>query len=53
VGAYGAIKPPNHRFDVGMAKMPQPPAAKEPGKGDVPVGAGKLGMPASEMRAKK
>ena len=31
------VTPPNHRFDVGMAKMPQPPSAIEPGKGAVPV----------------
>ncbi|MGP0063531.1 MAG: hypothetical protein ACLQGP_08035 [Isosphaeraceae bacterium] len=28
---------PDHCFDVGMAKMPQPPSAIEPGKGAVPV----------------
>ncbi len=31
------VQPPNHRFDVGMAKMPQPPSVIEPGKGAVPV----------------
>jgi hypothetical protein len=31
------VEPPNHRFDVGMAKMLQPPSAIEPGKGAVPV----------------
>jgi hypothetical protein len=31
------VQPPNHRFDVGMAKMPQPPSVVEPGKGAVPV----------------
>ncbi len=31
------ITPPNHRFDVGMVKMPQPESAIEPGKGTVPV----------------
>ncbi len=38
LGATGpAITPPNHRFDVGMVKMPQPESAIEPGKGTVPV----------------
>jgi hypothetical protein len=36
-GMASPIKPPNHRFDVGMAKMPQPPAAETPGKGEIPV----------------
>jgi hypothetical protein len=31
------ITPPNHRFEVGMVKMPQPESAIEPGKGTVPV----------------
>jgi hypothetical protein len=31
------VHPPNHRFAVGMSKMPQPPSAVEPGKGSVPV----------------
>ena len=31
------VRPPNHRFEVGMAKMPQPRSAIEPGKGAVPV----------------
>jgi hypothetical protein len=33
----GTITPPNHKFDVGMVKMPQPESAIEPGKGAVPV----------------
>ena len=36
-GQPSPVTPPNHRFDVGMAKMPQPPSAIEPGKGAVPV----------------
>ena len=36
-GQASPVTPPNHRFDVGMAKMPQPPSAIEPGKGAVPV----------------
>ncbi len=39
-GQASPITPPNHRFDVGMAKMPQPPSAIEPGKGAVPVTPG-------------
>jgi hypothetical protein len=38
LGATGErITPPNHKFDVGMVKMPQPESAIEPGKGTVPV----------------
>jgi hypothetical protein len=38
LGATGErITPPNHKFDVGMVKMPQPESAIEPGKGVVPV----------------
>jgi hypothetical protein len=36
-GQSSPVVPPNHRFDVGMAKMPQPPSAIDPGKGAVPV----------------
>jgi hypothetical protein len=36
-GMAPQITPPNHRFQVGMSKMPQPPSAVEPGKGAVPV----------------
>ena len=35
--AASRITPPNHKFDVGMVKMPQPESAIEPGKGTVPV----------------
>ena len=35
--SMGAVRPPNHEFQVGMAKMPQPNSAIEPGKGAVPV----------------
>jgi len=31
------VKTPDHRFHVEHAKMPQPPAAIEPGRGTVPV----------------
>jgi hypothetical protein len=31
------VHPPDHRFDVDKAKMPQPPSAIEPGKGAIPV----------------
>jgi hypothetical protein len=31
------VRTPDHRFNVESAKMPQPPAAVEPGKGAVPV----------------
>lgn len=31
------VQTPDHRFSVGLAKMPQPPAAVEPGKGAVPI----------------
>ena len=30
--------PTGDRFDVNMAKMPQPPSATEPGTGQVPIG---------------
>jgi hypothetical protein len=36
-GTASPILPPDHRFDVDMAKMPQPPSALEPGKGAIPV----------------
>lgn len=36
-GMPSPVHPPDHRFDVGMAKMPQPPSAVEPGKGAIPV----------------
>jgi hypothetical protein len=36
-GQASPVTPPDHRFDVNMAKMPQPPSAIEPGKGAVPV----------------
>jgi hypothetical protein len=49
----GGITPPNHRFDVGMSKMPQPPSALEPGKGVVPVNPFLGTMPVSEMRKGK
>src|SRR5262249_11831508 len=42
-GTTGAVKPPNHRFDVGMAKMPQPGSAEAPLSGSVSVGAGIAG----------
>ena len=31
-GTASPVKPPNHRFDVGASKMPQPPSAIEPEK---------------------
>jgi hypothetical protein len=31
------VHPPESRFDVETAKMPQPPSAIEPGKGAIPV----------------
>lgn len=31
------VNPPDHRFNVDCAKMPQPPSAIEPGTGDIPV----------------
>ena len=39
-GTASPILPPDHRFDVDMAKMPQPPSALEPGKGAIPVNPG-------------
>jgi hypothetical protein len=36
-GQPSPVKAPDHRFNVENAKMPQPPAAIEPGKGAVPV----------------
>jgi hypothetical protein len=36
-GITAQITPVNHRFDVGMVKMPQPDSAIEPGLGTVPV----------------
>jgi hypothetical protein len=38
-GSIGAVQPPNHVFDVGMAKMPQPQSVVEYGKGMVPTRA--------------
>ncbi len=37
MGPPSPVKTPDHRFNVEDAKMPQPPAAVEPGKGAVPV----------------
>jgi hypothetical protein len=51
-GTASPIVPPNHRFDVGMAKMPQPNSAVTPGPGSIPVRTGS-GMPVPEMRAPK
>jgi hypothetical protein len=31
------VRPPDHRFNVDHAKMPQPPSATEPGRGAIPV----------------
>jgi hypothetical protein len=36
-GLASPVHTPDHRFNIGNAKMPQPPAAFEPGKGAVPV----------------
>jgi hypothetical protein len=36
-GMSSPVKPPNHRFDVGLAKMPQPASADTPAAGAVPV----------------
>jgi hypothetical protein len=42
------VMPPNMRFRVGEAKMPQPPSAVEPGQGAIPVEPfGKSGEPKS------
>jgi hypothetical protein len=36
-GMASPVHRPDHRFDVGTAKMPQPPSAVEPGRGAIPV----------------
>ncbi len=36
-GGAPAIKPPDHRFNVDQAQMPQPASAMDPGKGQIPV----------------
>src|SRR5262245_58918354 len=36
-GVASTINAPNHQFNPGMSKMPQPPSAIEPGKGAIPV----------------
>ena len=36
-GMASPVHPPDHRFNVDTAKMPQPPSAIEPGKGAIPV----------------
>jgi hypothetical protein len=36
-GMASPVHLPDNRFDVGKAKMPQPPSAIEPGKGAIPV----------------
>jgi hypothetical protein len=49
-GSASPVVPPNHRFDVGLAKMPQPESAVEPGKGAVPVNPwDSMGQPAKSM----
>jgi hypothetical protein len=55
-GGASPVDPPNaKRFDIGMAKMPQPESAIEPGKGTVPVnpflpgGSAARSMPVSDM----
>jgi hypothetical protein len=52
-GMASPITLPNHRFAVGMTKMPQPESAETPGKGAVPVNpvAGGV-LPLSNKRAK-
>jgi hypothetical protein len=53
-GMASPVAPPNHRFDVGMAKMPQPGAAETLGVGAVPVNPfSGGGLPAAVMRAKR
>jgi hypothetical protein len=36
-GMPSPVHPPDHRFNVKYAKMPQPPSAIEPGRGEIPV----------------
>jgi hypothetical protein len=36
-GMASPVHPPANRFNVETAKMPQPPSAIEPGKGEIPV----------------
>ena len=36
-GMPSPVHPPDHRFNVDRAKMPQPPSAIEPGRGAIPV----------------
>jgi hypothetical protein len=58
-GGAPMVKPPDHRFNVGDAQMPQPAATVEPGTGVVPVNpflpsgvpAG-LSMPVADMAPK-
>jgi hypothetical protein len=44
---------PNHRFDVNDAKMVQPPAAREPGTGAIPVSLPAPGLPTSMLRPRR
>jgi hypothetical protein len=43
------VRTPDHRFNVENAKMPQPPAATMPGRGDVPVDLRQYSQPATGM----
>jgi hypothetical protein len=56
-GLVCPVHPPDHRFDVGTAKMPQPPSAIEPGKGAIPVNprdvAGRPDRAVTELEAER
>ena len=46
------INLPDHRFNVSQAKMPQPPAAAQPGQGNIPVDS-RVGMVNGSGMARK
>jgi hypothetical protein len=55
-GGAPMVKPPDHRFNVSQAQMPQPPSAVEPGKGAIPVNPflpggspAMIGVPVADM----
>ncbi len=56
-GTDSPVHPPDHRFDVHTAKMPQPASVVEPGKGAIPVNpwdvAGRPDRSVSELETER
>lgn len=58
-GQASTVQPPNHVFNVGNVRMPQPDSAVEPGRAAVPVnpfmagGEAVRALPVSDMAKAK